>query len=104
MCKSTNHLKNSVSASLKRQKTQDPTSKNFALVMGDSKSVNLSRFNKSNHGDPLDEISRAVSKNENKLMTYALTSPIVQKHERTPSFLNKLPFEIKNTIINNTSQ
>jgi len=35
-----------------------------------------------------------------KLKQYALMSPIVQNHERTPSFISKLPGDLRRSLLN----
>ena len=86
---------------IKRQRTQDVCQNNQLMVTKELKAGGSRYDAMSNLGEQIEDFKKSVSKCEDKLIQYTLHSPIVQKHERTPSFLNKLPVNLKNLINNN---
>lgn len=103
LCESNDKLKNDLKRSITRQRTQDPsTEQNILLATNDNKKPFSRNGGYSNLGDPLEELKKDVNQRSNKIMNYALVSPIIQRHERTPSFINKLPTEIKQNMITAT--
>lgn len=92
MCESTDKLKNDLKTSLTRQKTQDPTPQTQKLLSSPSKPL-------STHcPSPLETIKKQMDQCDTKILNFALIAPTVQRHERTPSFLNKLPMDLKKTL------
>ena len=102
---------------LKRLRTVEPNSRSAQFNINDLRS-NASKNGKgSNFADALEDIKKTVNQSVNKIIAFTLHSPInnkkkwnqsssqmnshlgiVQKHERTASFLNKLPFELKEIL------
>ena len=86
---------------IKRQKTQDVWQQNLLITTKESKAGGSRCDAMSNYGEQIGDLKRNFLKWEDKLWQYTLHSPIVKKHERTPSFANKLSIGMKNLIHNN---
>jgi hypothetical protein len=104
MWHSTNNLQNELKNSIHRQRTHDPQSSTDQLFSPIEKKKPSFRYKESSNWlDPLDEIKKDVENASKKIQNYALINPIIQRHERTSSFLHKLPIELKNSLFNNLS-
>lgn len=93
-------LKQIDQSKIKRQKTQVVTKSKLLAAMDTLKG--FSRLDSvAYQNDQLENLRKNVTRSTSKIIQYALNSPIVQKHERTPSFINKLPTELKQMISEN---
>ena len=86
---------------IRSQRTQEAWQQNSLIITKELKAGGSRYDSMPNYGEQIEGLKRSVLKWEDKLLQYILHSPIVQKHERTPSFMNKLPIGLKNLIHTN---
>lgn len=104
LCQSTNNLNKDITKELMRQKTQDPLNKSQVLFVPSQEKTGNSLI-----GDSYD-LKRNIAQASNRIMNFVVKNPIpstgnnlnlssISKHERTPSFINKLPVDLKNCLL-----
>lgn len=104
ICKSTDNLNKDIAKELLREKTQDLLNESQILVFPTQQKAGNSHIGDHYH------LKKDIAQSSNRMMNFVMKSPIastndnlnlssISRHERTPSFINKLPVDLKNCLL-----